>query len=122
MQPLLAWHRIAPQSLIVVHDELDLPPGSLRFKFGGGNAGHNGLKSITQQLGTPNFYRLRLGIGRPVQKGDVINWVLGRPQGTDCENWHEAMESGLLVLEAFADNGLEKAVATANEETKKHMD
>ena len=120
VHPLLAWYRIDPQSLIVVHDELDLPPGSLRFKFGGGNAGHNGLKSITQQLGTPNFYRLRLGIGRPIQKGDVINWVLGHPQGTDRELWLDAMDSGIRVLEAFANNGLEKAVCTASEETKKH--
>ena len=64
VQPLLAWHKMSPRDLVVVHDELDLPPGALRFKFGGGNAGHNGLKSITERLGTPDFYRLRLGIGQ----------------------------------------------------------
>lgn len=79
VQPLLVWHKLKPEQLVVAHDELDIPAGELRFKRGGGNAGHNGLKSITELLGTPDFYRLRLGIGRPPHKGDVINWVLGRP-------------------------------------------
>ena len=88
VQPLLAWHKIRPDQLVVVHDELDIPAGELRFKKGGGNAGHNGLKSITQLLGTPDFYRLRIGIGRPPQKGDVINWVLGRPCSEDAKSIH----------------------------------
>ena len=70
VQPLLAWHKLKPEQLVVAHDELDIPAGELRFKRGGGNAGHNGLKSITELLGTPDFYRLRLGIGRPPHKGD----------------------------------------------------
>lgn len=68
VQPLLAWHKLKPEQLVVAHDELDIPAGELRFKRGGGNAGHNGLKSITELLGTPDFYRLRLGIGRPPTK------------------------------------------------------
>ncbi len=119
VQPLLAWHRIKPGAMVVVHDELDIPPGALRFKFGGGNAGHNGLKSITEQMGTPNFYRLRIGIGRPPQRGDVTSWVLGRPFGEDRERWEEALDAGVTVLEAFANRGLERAVRTANEETKR---
>ena len=62
VQPLAAWHRLLPENILVVHDELDIAPGRMKFKKGGGNAGHNGLKSITQRLGTPDFYRLRLGI------------------------------------------------------------
>ena len=76
VQPLLAWHKIRPDQLVVVHDELDIPAGELRFKKGGGNAGHNGLKSITQLLGTPDFYRLRIGIGRPPHRT--------RPTCTPC--------------------------------------
>ena len=89
---------------------LDIPAGELRFKKGGGNAGHNGLKSITQLLGTPDFYRLRIGIGRPPQKGDVINWVLGRPCSEDADKIRTATDKALEVLEIFAKKGLEAAV------------
>ena len=109
-QPLLAWHKIRPDQLVVVHDELDIPAGELRFKKGGGNAGHNGLKSITQLLGTPDFYRLRIGIGRPPQKGDVINWVLGRPCSEDADKIRTVTDKALEVLEIFAKKGLEAAV------------
>ena len=96
--------------MVVVHDELDIPAGELRFKFGGGNAGHNGLKSITELLGTPDFYRLRMGIGRPPHKGDVTNWVLGRPEGEDAQNIQKSMSQAAETLYAFADKGLESAV------------
>lgn len=110
VQPLLAWHKVSPDRLLVAHDELDIPPGDLRFKFGGGNAGHNGLKSITQQLGTPDFYRLRIGIGRPPVRGDVSNWVLGRPGPDDAAPIGDAVTRAVKVVCAFADKGLEAAV------------
>jgi len=110
VQPLLAWYKLKPQDMVVVHDELDIPAGELRFKFGGGNAGHNGLKSITELLGTPDFYRLRMGIGRPPHKGDVTNWVLGRPEGEDAQNIQKSMSQAAETLFAFADKGLESAV------------
>ncbi len=119
VQPLLAWHRLTPSDLVVVHDELDLPPGSLRFKLGGGNAGHNGLKSITELLGTPDFHRLRLGIGRPPQRGDVTNWVLGRMTERENELRAEAIDAGLKVLSVFARSGLARAVAQANRESRR---
>ena len=110
VQPLLAWHKLKPQDLVVVHDELDIPAGELRFKLGGGNAGHNGHKSITELLGTPDFYRLRMGIGRPPHKGDVTNWVLGRPDGEDAKNIENAMPHAAETLFAFADKGLDSAI------------
>lgn len=110
VQPLLAWHKVSPDRLLVAHDELDIPPGELRFKLGGGNAGHNGLKSITQQLGTPDFYRLRIGIGRPPVRGDVSNWVLGRPASDDQTLIDDALDRALKVVFAFADKGLDAAV------------
>lgn len=110
VQPLLAWHKVSPDRLLVAHDELDIPPGELRFKLGGGNAGHNGLKSITQQLGTPDFYRLRIGIGRPPVRGDVSNWVLGRPASDDQTRIDDALDRALKVVFAFADKGLDAAV------------
>ena len=119
VQPLLAWHKMTPKDLVVVHDELDLPPGALRFKFGGGNAGHNGLKSITERLGTPDFYRLRIGIGHPVHRNAVADWVLTRMSGTDADMWQEAMDAGLETLMRFATKGLEQAVTYANRASKR---
>ncbi|MGE4310464.1 aminoacyl-tRNA hydrolase [Desulfovibrio sp.] len=113
VQPLLAWHKLRPSDLVVAHDELDIPAGEMRFKLGGGNAGHNGLKSITELLGTPDFYRLRLGIGRPPHKGDVTNWVLGRAQGDDAEQMLQAVPAALDTLFAFADKGLDGALRAA---------
>jgi PTH1 family peptidyl-tRNA hydrolase len=70
------FYKIDPTDMLVLHDELDLPLGRMRVKRGGGNAGHNGLKSLTQELGTPDFLRLRLGIGRPAPGRDVAGYVL----------------------------------------------
>lgn len=76
--PLARWHKIDPDHLIVVHDELDLPVGQLRLKKGGGTAGHHGLDSIVGSLGTKDFYRVRIGVGKPRNTGETINWVLDR--------------------------------------------
>ncbi|MCP5405283.1 MAG: aminoacyl-tRNA hydrolase [Pseudomonadaceae bacterium] len=75
VQPAATFFKIAPDHITAIHDELDLPFLALRHKTGGGDAGHNGLKSITAALG-PNYHRLRIGIGRPVHKSDVSNYVL----------------------------------------------
>lgn len=79
--PLMRFYRLHPESLLVAHDELDILPGEVRLKQGGGNGGHNGLKDIQAQLGTPNFWRLRLGIGHPRSlqlQQEVVNFVLAR--------------------------------------------
>ncbi|MDE7240589.1 aminoacyl-tRNA hydrolase [Desulfovibrio sp.] len=112
-QPLLAWHRLDPRRLIVAHDELDIPAGELRYKVGGGNAGHNGLASICGQLGNGDFGRLRIGIGRPPHKGDVINWVLGRPDAEDASRIAAAMPDALEVFLAAAAGDTAKAARLA---------
>lgn len=76
VQPFAGFFKIAPSEILVIHDELDIPFGQVHFKMGGGLAGHNGLKSIAQCLGTDQFARMRVGIGRP-SHGDVSSWVLG---------------------------------------------
>lgn len=76
VQRIAAYYHVEPESILVLHDELDLPLGRMKLKKGGGNAGHNGLRSIQQMLGTPDFYRLRLGIGK--RSGSGASWVLGR--------------------------------------------
>jgi len=83
-------HRIEPDHLIAVHDELDLPPGTLRVKLGGGNNGHNGLRSLQRSLRTPEFLRVRVGIGRPPGRQDPADFVLepaGRPVLADLAVW-----------------------------------
>lgn len=112
-QPLLAWHKIPPDRMVVAHDELDIPAGELRFKLGGGNAGHNGLESISGRLGTPDFYRLRIGIGRPLQKNDVIHWVLGRPDAAGATILRKAVREAIEILLTFADKGLQAAAIQA---------
>ena len=116
VQPLAAWHRLLPENILVVHDELDIAPGRMKFKKGGGNAGHNGLKSITQRLGTPDFYRLRLGIGCWIVLGtrDGIRhtWNLVKVDGTflyvDCtagDTGAEKEQSFLFTKEQMDANG-----------------
>ena len=76
---LAKFFKIPPAHILVVHDELDLPPGEAKLKFGGGHAGHNGLRDIHAQLGTADYWRLRLGIGHPGDKSEVAAWVLRKP-------------------------------------------
>lgn len=83
VQPAAAFYKIEPQDILVIHDELDLPPGHLRHKVGGSDAGHNGLKSISKLLGTPNYSRLRIGIGRPEHKSAVADYVLQKPTAAE---------------------------------------
>jgi len=77
---LAQFFRIAPETILVAHDEIDLPPGTVRLKQGGGHGGHNGLRDIVPALGSPNFWRLRLGVGHPGHKDQVVNYVLDRPR------------------------------------------
>ncbi len=76
---LAKFFKIAPQEILVAHDELDVVPGQAKLKFGGSHAGHNGLRDIHAQLGTGDYWRLRLGIGHPGVKAEVIHWVLKKP-------------------------------------------
>ena len=76
---LARFFKIAPEQILVVHDELDVPPGQAKVKFGGGSGGHNGLKDIHAQLGTADYWRLRLGIGHPGVKAEVVDYVLRKP-------------------------------------------
>ncbi len=113
--PLLSWHKLDSKSLIVVHDELDIAIGLMRFKFGGGNAGHNGLKSITEQLGGPDFYRLRLGIGRPIaqEDNDISKYVLTKPSQEDRQRHTNSFSDALKVVHTFTNDGLERATKYA---------
>lgn len=108
VQPLCQFFKIQPEQILVLHDELDLPFGQIQFKKGGGLAGHNGLKSMAKCLGSQDFYRMRIGIGRP-QHGSVSNWVLGRfPNDQDTE-LGIVMKKSAEALDAFLKQGMKAA-------------
>ncbi len=99
---LLRFYRIEPEQMLVVHDELDLPPGQARLKFGGGLGGHNGLKDITSHLGTQDYWRLRIGIGHPGDKNEVANYVLKPPRKEEAAEIDAALERALLAWPLLA--------------------
>ena len=94
---LARFYKIQPDEVLVAHDELDFPPGTVRLKLGGGVAGHNGLKDIAAQLGTQGFWRLRIGIGHPGDKDLVADYVLNSPSPDDRALIDESIERGLEV-------------------------
>ncbi len=95
---LARFYKISPAEILVVHDELDLPPGTARLKLGGGHGGHNGLKDIAAQIGSREFWRLRLGIGHPGSKPEVVNFVLNPPRVDEAGLIEGAMHNALHVL------------------------
>ena len=111
VQSLMNFFKIAVENILVVHDELDLPFGTIAFKNGGGLAGHNGLKSIAGLLGTQDFRRVRVGIGRPAH-GDVSNWVLSGYEGEDKDFFRQVLKGTAEALEVYINLGFEKASNT----------
>ena len=102
---LALYYKILPEEILVVHDELDLMPGCMKLKKGGGNAGHNGLKDITEKLSTPNFWRLRLGTGHPRSLGmaqPVADFVLHAPSSEHKEMIQECIAAALKTTNDIA--------------------
>ena len=107
---LVRFFKIAPQEVLVVHDELDLLPGQMKLKLGGSHAGHNGLKDIHAQLGTADYWRLRLGIGHPGVKAEVINYVLKKPSLEHREAIDKAIDLSLGALDLLLAGEMERAM------------
>ena len=109
---LARFYKIMPDEILVVHDELDLPPGGIRLKQGGGNGGHNGLKDIQAHLTTPDFWRLRLGIGHPGDRNEVVNYVLKPPRREEQEAIDQAIDRCLLTASRLLAGDYEAAQRT----------
>ena len=111
---LAGFYQIPPEQILVVHDELDLKPGEVKMKLGGGAAGHNGLKDILARLGTPDFWRLRIGIGHPreqeLSEQEVVDYVLHRPSLAHQKLIDEVLEKCLGVWPALARGEMERAI------------
>jgi PTH1 family peptidyl-tRNA hydrolase len=99
---LVGFYRLPPAQVLIVHDDLDLPPGMVRLKRGGGHGGHNGLRDIVAQAGTPDFLRLRIGIGHPGPGADVVGYVLTRPPAEELRLIEDAIETVLEVFRRLA--------------------
>lgn len=104
------FYRIAPAEMLVVHDELDLQPGTARLKTGGGHGGHNGLKDIIAHLGTRDFWRLRLGVGHPGDRAEVVNYVLNEPRREEQEQIEDALQKSLHVAPLIIEGKMEAAM------------
>ena len=107
------FYKINPDEILVVHDELDLPPGTAKLKKGGSSGGHNGLKDITAALGTQDYWRLRLGIGHPREMGlqqPVVDFVLHRPRKEEQSLIDQSIEKSLSVIALLCEGQIEQAM------------
>jgi len=110
VQAVSAYYRVSPGDILIAYDELDLSPGTARFKFGGGHGGHNGLRDTLRCLGSPEFYRLRLGIGHPGIKEAVTPWVLSRATREQSHLIQNAIDRALEALPDFLSGQVGKAM------------
>lgn len=111
VQALANFYKLTPAQILVVHDELDLPAGQAKFKFGGGHGGQNGLRDIISKLGNnQNFHRLRIGIGHPGDKSKVTGHVLGKPSQAELKAMNDVIDEALSVLPQAVGGDLAKAM------------
>ena len=106
---LARFYKILPHEILVAHDELDIVPGQLKLKRGGSHAGHNGLRDIHDQLGSDDYWRLRLGIGHPGVKAEVVDWVLKKPRAEHQEAIDACIARSLRALPMLLSGELDKA-------------
>lgn len=116
VQPAAAFLKVEPKNIIVVHDELDIPWRDVRLKSGGGHAGHNGLRSIIQRLGTPDFVRVRVGVGRPPPgwKGDVADFVLQDFDAMERAELPDVVDRSAAAIERILADGTAAAMNALN--------
>lgn len=117
--PLYRKHCGEPGDLVVVHDDLDLPPGTVRLKRGGGTGGHNGLRSLEQELGNADFLRIRVGVGRPPPGVDPADYVLSPPAPGEREAFEEAVDAACEAALEIARLGFDKAMTRRNARARK---
>lgn len=110
VQSLLSFYRFTAEQLLVAHDEIDLPPGTAKLKTGGGHGGHNGLRDIISQLGSKDFHRLRIGVGHPGSKDQVVDYVLHSASRDDRILIDRDIDDAVAVLPELATGAFEQAM------------
>jgi PTH1 family peptidyl-tRNA hydrolase len=118
VQMLAGFFKLKPEEILVVHDELDFPPGVARIKQGGGIAGHNGLKDISQRLATHDYWRLRLGVGRPPAGSEGADYVLQKPPAEERAAIDSAIDKALGLLPQMLAGDMQSAMNKLHTETK----
>lgn len=106
---LARFFKIAPEEILVAHDEIDIAPGQMKMKLGGSHAGHNGLRDIHAQLGSADYWRLRIGVGHPGVKSEVINWVLKKPSMDDRIAIDQGIARSLKAVPDMIKGDMDKA-------------
>jgi peptidyl-tRNA hydrolase, PTH1 family len=119
VQMLAGFFKVKPEEILVAHDELDFPPGTAKIKQGGGIAGHNGLRDISQRLGSHDYWRLRIGIGHPGNRDVVADYVLHRPSAEDQAAIDATIEKALGALPQIFAGDLQGAMQKLHTEEKK---
>lgn len=109
VQALMHYHKLTPEQILIAHDDIDLPVGTIRLKFDGGDGGHNGLKDVIQHLHTKKFYRLRIGVGRPPHK-EVVDYVLEAPSKADYQKIMTALENLNPIIEMILAGQMQQAM------------
>ncbi|MGJ8620331.1 MAG: aminoacyl-tRNA hydrolase [Methylophilaceae bacterium] len=112
------YYKIMPEEILVIHDELDLTVGQAKLKFGGGHGGHNGLRDIHAALGTSDYWRLRLGIGHPGHKNEVVNYVLKPPTKDEKNAIDESIDNSSNVFDLLIKGELEQAMLKLHTKNK----
>jgi PTH1 family peptidyl-tRNA hydrolase len=118
VQMLAGFFKVKPEEILVVHDELDFEPGTARIKQGGGIAGHNGLRDISQRIGSHDYWRLRLGVGRPAAGADVADYVLHKPSAEEREAIDAAIDNALALLPQMIGGDLQGAMQKLHSQDK----
>jgi len=111
------YYKIQPSEILVIHDELDLPAGAIRLKFGGGHGGHNGLRDAHAALGTADYWRLRIGIGHPGNRNEVVNYVLKPPSKTEQTEIEARIDLSTGVLPQLLEGQFEQAMLMLHTKT-----
>ncbi len=104
------YHKIPPEAVLIAHDDIDLPVGVIKLKFDGGDGGHNGLKDIFRHLHTRQFYRLRVGVGRPSHRYNAVDYVLNAPSKADRQKIDESLQHAHTVLPLILGGEMQKAM------------
>ncbi|MCC2666962.1 MAG: pth [Gammaproteobacteria bacterium] len=110
VKSLASYYKIPPEAILVAHDEIDLPVGDVRLKFGGGHGGHNGLRDVIQHLGSHQFYRLRIGVGRPGNSKEVVDYVLKPPKKGERELIDLALQEADKIMPLMLMGEYQKAM------------
>lgn len=114
VREIVDFYNIEPQNIIVIYDDIDIEKGHIKIRKKGGAGSHNGMKSVVQELGTTNFARIRVGIGQPEFKSDMINYVIGKVPKEEQEILHQGVKKAAEAVEEIFKNGIDIAMNKFN--------